>query len=76
MVLCVGGPGAGKSLLLSALCEPASFSPDSVLVPTVGVNIFSLRGRDNRQVDIRFGFQAVFSTRKYYTQYTGSWAVL
>ena len=32
---------SGKSFLLSALCDP-SFQQDSYIVPTVGVNIFSL----------------------------------
>jgi GTPase SAR1 family protein len=41
MVICVGAVSAGKSFLLSALCDP-SFQQDSYIVPTVGVNIFSL----------------------------------
>lgn len=53
MVICVGGVGAGKTLLLSALCQPASFSPDSPHVPTVGVNIFTLNTRHNKSVNIR-----------------------
>ena len=39
MVICVGGSGAGKSLLLSLLRD-RDFDPDTALVPTVGVNIF------------------------------------
>ena len=39
MVICVGGSGAGKSLLLSLLRD-GDFDPDTALVPTVGVNIF------------------------------------
>jgi len=53
MVICVGGVGAGKTLLLSALCQPASFSPDSAIVPTVGVNIFTLHTRHRKSVNIR-----------------------
>jgi len=41
MVICVGAVSAGKSFLLSALCDP-SFEKDSYIVPTVGVNIFTL----------------------------------
>jgi len=41
MVICVGAVSAGKSFLLSALCDP-SFQQDSYIVPTVGVNIFTL----------------------------------
>jgi len=41
MVICVGAVSAGKSFLLSALCDP-SFEKDSNIVPTVGVNIFTL----------------------------------
>jgi len=51
MVVCVGGVGSGKSLLLSTLTSPSSsstssstssFPPDTSLVPTVGVNLYTL----------------------------------
>ena len=41
MVFCVGVESAGKSFLLSSLCDP-SFQQDTYLVPTVGINIFTL----------------------------------
>ena len=44
MVVCVGGSGAGKSLLLSLLRD-RDFDPDTALVPTVGVNIFRVEVR-------------------------------
>lgn len=53
MVICVGGVGAGKSLLLSALCEPSTFSRDSSIVPTVGVNIFTLNTGPKKAINIR-----------------------
>ena len=53
MLFCVGAPGAGKSFLLSALCEPASFSTDSQIVPTVGVNIYTLHTAAKGTIDIR-----------------------
>ena len=40
MVVCVGGVGSGKTLLLKFLTED-QFEPDSYLVPTVGVNIYN-----------------------------------
>lgn len=40
MVVCVGGKGCGKTLLLKSLLD-RDFEHDSVIVPTVGVNIFS-----------------------------------
>jgi len=40
MVVCVGGVGSGKTLLLKLLTED-QFEPDSFLVPTVGVNIYN-----------------------------------
>ena len=59
MVICVGGQGAGKTLLLSLLRD-RSFDRDSQLVSTVGVNIFSFRleqsvsgKRKKETVDIR-----------------------
>ena len=55
MVLCIGGKGAGKTLLLSLL-EDKNFNPDSCLVPTVGVNIFTVRvetgGKKKKTVEI------------------------
>ena len=43
MVVCVGGVGSGKSLLLSTLTSSSpSFPPDTSLVPTVGVNLYTL----------------------------------
>ena len=56
MVICVGGRGAGKTLLLSLLRD-RSFNPDSALVSTVGVNIFRLEISVNKKkkeiLDIR-----------------------
>ena len=55
MVLCIGGKGAGKTLLLSLL-EDKNFNPDSCLVPTVGVNIFTVPvetgGKKKKTVEI------------------------
>ena len=39
MVICVGGRGSGKTLILNLL-RNKDFDTDSLLVPTVGVNIF------------------------------------
>ena len=39
MVICVGGRASGKTLLLNLL-RNKEFDTDTVLVPTVGVNIF------------------------------------
>jgi len=39
--------------LLSALCNGESFSPDCSIVPTVGVNIFSLSLEPKKSVHIR-----------------------
>lgn len=44
MVICIGGSGAGKSLLLSLLRD-REFDTDTALVPTVGVNIFKVELR-------------------------------
>jgi len=52
MVICVGAVSAGKSFLLSALCEP-SFQQDSYIVPTVGVNIFTLNIDSRTHATIR-----------------------
>ena len=40
MVVCVGGKGSGKTLLLKLLVD-RNFEQDSVIVPTIGVNIFN-----------------------------------
>ena len=48
MVVCVGGVGSGKTLLLKLLADRA-FDPDSLLVPTVGVNIYSLALRSGKR---------------------------
>jgi len=40
MVVCVGAKGSGKTFLLKLLLD-REFDQDSVLVPTVGVNIFT-----------------------------------
>jgi len=52
MVICVGAVSAGKSFLLSALCDP-SFEHDSYIVPTVGVNIFTLNIDSRTHATIR-----------------------
>ena len=44
----------GKSFLLSALCDP-SFEQDSNIVPTVGVNIFTLNIDSRTSATIRYG---------------------
>ena len=55
MVLCIGGCGAGKTLLLSLL-QDKNFNTDTSLVPTVGVNIFTViaetAGKKNATVEI------------------------
>ena len=54
MVLCIGGCGAGKTLLLSLL-QDKNFNTDTSLVPTVGVNIFTIlaqTGKKNTTVEI------------------------
>ena len=54
MVLCIGGCGAGKTLLLSLL-QDKNFNTDTSLVPTVGVNIFTViaeTGKKNSTVEI------------------------
>jgi len=43
MVLCIGAKGSGKTVLLKALCDPDNFSLDEFVLPTVGVNFFSLK---------------------------------
>jgi len=40
MVVCVGGSGSGKTLLLKLLCDK-QFNKDTALVPTVGVNLYN-----------------------------------
>lgn len=57
MVLCIGSKGAGKTLLLSLL-EDKTFNPDTCLVPTVGVNIFTLHyttevGKKRAEIQVR-----------------------
>ena len=55
MVVCVGGPGSGKTLLLKLLTDN-KFNQDSVLVPTVGVNIYNREvkyGKKKVSVSIR-----------------------
>jgi len=52
MVICVGATSAGKSFLLSALCDP-SFERDSCLVPTVGINLFTLNIDSRTSATIR-----------------------
>ena len=52
MVFCVGVESAGKSFLLSSLCDP-SFQQDTYLVPTVGINIFTLNTDSRTTVTIR-----------------------
>ena len=57
MVICVGGQGAGKTLLLSLLRD-RTFDKDTQLVSTVGVNIFrlelSIQGKRKKEtVDVR-----------------------
>ena len=53
MVVCVGGVGSGKSLLLSTLSSP-SFPPSSSLLPTVGVNLYTLPSPGG-DITIRWG---------------------
>jgi len=52
MVFCVGVESAGKSFLLSSLCDP-SFNQDAYLVPTVGINIFTLNTDSRTTTTIR-----------------------
>ena len=52
MVFCVGVESAGKSFLLSSLCDP-SFQQDTYLVPTVGINIFTLNTDSRTTTTIR-----------------------
>jgi len=56
MVICVGARSSGKTLFLSLL-KNNEFDPDSLLVPTVGVNIFRIEialSKKKREVfDIR-----------------------
>ena len=55
MVLCIGSKGAGKTLLLSLL-EDKTFNPDTCLVPTVGVNIFTVTtevGKKKTEIQVR-----------------------
>ena len=52
MVFCVGVESAGKSFLLSSLCDP-SFQQDTNLVPTVGINIFTLNTDSRTTATIR-----------------------
>jgi len=52
MVFCVGVESAGKSFLLSSLCDP-SFQQDTYLVPTVGINIFTLNTDSRTTATIR-----------------------
>jgi len=57
MVICVGGRGSGKTLILNLL-RNKEFDTDSLLVPTVGVNIFRVElpvGKKKKKeiVDIR-----------------------
>ena len=48
MVLCIGSKGAGKTLLLSLL-EDNNFNPNTCLVPTVGVNIFTVTAENGKK---------------------------
>jgi len=56
MVVCVGGPGSGKTLLLKLLVDK-NFNKDNVIVPTVGVNLytkeFKLKNKKKISVQIR-----------------------
>lgn len=60
MVICIGARGAGKTVLLKALCDQENFSLDKFVLPTVGVNIFRYplpksvgKGRKQASLDIR-----------------------
>lgn len=55
MVVCIGPRGSGKTALLRTLCDK-EFDPDENLVPTVGVNLFSIQFKNSgkwKTLDVR-----------------------
>lgn len=53
MILCVGPEGTGKTLLLRRLLNLTKPDISLTTVPTVGVNIVTLREKDMLPIDIR-----------------------